>query len=64
VIAKRSLIDVPTVLLALGTVLLLLRFKKLQEPVIVGGAADRPAAVPLTASLKSMATTSQMGEKR
>ena len=39
VIAKRSLIDVPTVLLALGTVLLLLRFKKLQEPVIVVGAA-------------------------
>jgi chromate transporter len=39
VIAKRSLVDLPTVLLALGTVLLLLRFKKLQEPVIVVGAA-------------------------
>jgi len=39
VIAKRSLIDVPTVLLALGTILLLWRFKKLQEPVIVVGAA-------------------------
>lgn len=39
VIAKRSLVDMPTVLLALGTILLLLRFKKLQEPVIVGGAA-------------------------
>ncbi|WP_244893958.1 chromate transporter [Chromobacterium violaceum] len=39
VIAKRSLIDVPTVLLALGTILLLLRFKKLQEPVIIVGAA-------------------------
>lgn len=39
VIAKRSLIDAPTVLLALGTILLLWRFKKLQEPVIVVGAA-------------------------
>ncbi|WP_024303026.1 chromate transporter [Pseudogulbenkiania sp. MAI-1] len=39
VIAKRSLIDVPTVLLAIGTILLLWRFKKLQEPVIVVGAA-------------------------
>jgi chromate transporter len=39
VIAKRSLIDIPTVLLALATVLLLWRFKKLQEPVIVVAAA-------------------------
>jgi chromate transporter len=39
VIAKRSLIDVPTVALAIATVLLLWRFKKLQEPVIVIAAA-------------------------
>ncbi|EUC15607.1 chromate transporter [Paraburkholderia hospita] len=39
VIAKRSLIDIPTIALALATVLLLLRFKKLQEPVIVIAAA-------------------------
>lgn len=39
VLARRSLFDVPTVLLAIVTVLLLLKFKKLQEPVIVAGAA-------------------------
>ena len=39
VIAKRSLIDIPTVLIALATVALLWRFKKLQEPVVVAGAA-------------------------
>lgn len=39
VLAKRSLFDIPTVLLAIVTVLLLLKFKKLQEPVIVLGAA-------------------------
>lgn len=39
VIAKRSIIDWPTVLIALATVLLLWRFKKLQEPVIVVAAA-------------------------
>jgi chromate transporter len=39
VIAKRSLVDIPTIALALATVLLLLRFKKLQEPVIVIAAA-------------------------
>jgi chromate transporter len=39
VIAKRSLIDVPTVALAIATVLLLWRFKKLQEPVIVVAAS-------------------------
>ena len=39
VLAKRSIVDVPTVLLALVTVALLLKFKKLQEPVIVAGAA-------------------------
>jgi chromate transporter len=39
VIAKRSVIDWPTALLALVTVLLLWRFRKLQEPVIVVAAA-------------------------
>ena len=39
VLAKRSLIDIPTVALAVVTVLLLWKFKKLQEPVIVAGAA-------------------------
>ncbi|WP_207003351.1 chromate transporter [Trinickia mobilis] len=39
VIAKRSLIDIPTVAVAIVTVLLLWRFKKLQEPVIVVAAA-------------------------
>ncbi len=39
VLAKRSIVDVPTALLAVATVLLLVKFKKLQEPVIVAGAA-------------------------
>ena len=45
VLAKRSLIDIPTVLLAIVTVLLLLKFKKLQEPVIVAGAAALGLAI-------------------
>ena len=39
VIARRSVVDWPTVVLALVTVVLLWRFKKLQEPVIVVAAA-------------------------
>ena len=39
VIAKRSIIDVPTLLIALVTIVLLWRFKKLQEPVVVTAAA-------------------------
>ena len=39
VLAKRSLVDVPTILIALMTIALLWRFKNLQEPVIVAGAA-------------------------
>lgn len=39
VIAKRSIVDVPTAAVMLATVLLLWRFKKLQEPVIVIAAA-------------------------
>ncbi len=39
VIAKRSIIDIPTALIAVVTVVLLWKFKKLQEPVVVAGAA-------------------------
>lgn len=39
VLAKRSIVDVPTALVALITVALLLKFKRLTEPVIVAGAA-------------------------
>ena len=39
VIAKRSIIDIPTALIALITVALLWRFKKLQEPVVIAAAA-------------------------
>ena len=39
VLAKRSIVDVPTALLAVAAVLLLVKFKKLPEPVIVAGAA-------------------------
>lgn len=39
VLAKRSIVDIPTILFALGTVILLWRFKKLQEPVVIVAAA-------------------------
>ena len=39
VIAKRSIVDIPTLVIGLVTVALLWRFKKLQEPVIVITAA-------------------------
>lgn len=39
VLARRSIIDIPTLVLALATVVLLLKFRKLPEPVIVAGAA-------------------------
>jgi chromate transporter len=39
IIARRSIVDVPTLVLAVVTAGLLLRFKKLPEPVIVIGAA-------------------------
>lgn len=39
VIARRSIVDWPTALLALVTLLLLWRFKKIQEPVVVVAAA-------------------------
>lgn len=39
VLAKRSIVDIPTTLFAVITVLLLWKVKKLQEPVIIIGAA-------------------------
>jgi chromate transporter len=39
VIAKRSIVDIPTALMALATIALLWKYKKLQEPVVVVGAA-------------------------
>ena len=39
VIAKRSIVDMPTALIALLTIVLLWRFKKLQEPVVIAAAA-------------------------
>ncbi len=39
VIARRSIVDLPTVLIALATILLLWKFKKLQEPVVIAAAA-------------------------
>lgn len=39
VLAKRSIVDLPTAMLAVVTVALLWKFKKLQEPIIVAGAA-------------------------
>ena len=39
VIAKRSITDIPTALIALVTIALLWKFKKLQEPAIVAAAA-------------------------
>ena len=39
VIARRSIVDVPTALIAVATALLLWKFKKLQEPVVIVVAA-------------------------
>ncbi len=39
VLGQRSIVDIPTVLLAIATVVLILKFKKLPEPVIVALAA-------------------------
>lgn len=39
VIGRRSLIDMPTVLIALAVVAVLWKFKKLQEPVVIAAAA-------------------------
>lgn len=39
VIAKRSIVDLPTALIALATIAPLWKFKKLQEPVVIAAAA-------------------------
>ncbi|HEX7635459.1 MAG TPA: chromate transporter [Noviherbaspirillum sp.] len=39
VIAKRSIIDLPTAVIALVTIALLWKFKKLQEPIVIAAAA-------------------------
>jgi chromate transporter len=39
VIAKRSIVDVPTAVMALLTIGILWKYKKLQEPVVVASAA-------------------------
>jgi len=39
VLARRSVVDIPTALMALVTIVLLWRFKKLQEPLIIAAAA-------------------------
>ena len=39
VLGKRTLTDIPTLLIALFTIAILLRLKKLQEPLIIGAAA-------------------------
>jgi chromate transporter len=39
VLGKRTLIDLPSWLMALTTILVLLRFKKLQEPLVIAAAA-------------------------
>ncbi len=39
VLGRRSLIDLPTVLIAIVVALLLLKFKKLQEPIVIAAAA-------------------------
>ena len=39
VLAKRSIVDIPTAMLAAVALLLLWKFRKVQEPLIVAGAA-------------------------
>jgi chromate transporter len=39
IIAKRTIVDLPTALIAVGTIVLLWRFRKLQEPVVIAAAA-------------------------
>jgi chromate transporter len=39
IIAKRTIVDVPTALIAVATIILLWRFRKLQEPVVIAAAA-------------------------
>jgi len=39
IIAKRTIVDVPTALIAVATIALLWRYRKLQEPVVIAAAA-------------------------
>ena len=39
VLGKRTLVDLPTILIALTTITILMRFKKLPEPLIIAAAA-------------------------
>jgi chromate transporter len=39
VIGKRTLVDIPSIIIALIVILILFRFKKLQEPIIIAAAA-------------------------
>lgn len=39
VLGKRTLTDIPSLAIAIGTIVTLLKFKKLQEPIIIGAAA-------------------------
>ncbi|HEV8464668.1 MAG TPA: chromate transporter, partial [Pseudolabrys sp.] len=39
VLAKRAIVDAPTAVLACVTLLLLRKFRRLQEPIVVAGAA-------------------------
>jgi chromate transporter len=39
IIAKRTIVDLPTALTALATIVLPWRFRKLQEPVLIAAAA-------------------------
>jgi chromate transporter len=39
VLGKRTLTDLPTILIAVSTIAILLRYKKLQEPLIIAAAA-------------------------
>lgn len=48
VLAKRTLTDVPTALMAITTAVILFRFKKLQEPLIIGIAAIIGIAIKLS----------------
>ena len=49
VIAQRSITDVPTAILAVGTTALLWKFKKIPEPfVVIGAALIGVALYPLT----------------
>lgn len=45
VIAKRSIVDVPTALIALAAIAMFWKFKKLQEPVVIAAAAALGLAI-------------------